>query len=70
MMRQRGRKGGGGEGQELFFLCKEIMSYKRMKKQRWRNQACIKEEAWKETTRTDGKEEVNKEVNKERRKQK
>lgn len=46
------------------------MSYKRMKKQRWRNQECIKEEAWKETTRTDGKEEVNKEVNKERSKQK
>lgn len=41
MMRQRGRKGGGGEGQELFFLCKEIMSYKRMKKQRWRNQECM-----------------------------
>lgn len=29
------------EGKELFFLCKEIMSYKRMKKQRWRNQECM-----------------------------
>lgn len=35
MMRERGRKGGrvGEEGQELFFLCKETMSYKRTKKQ-------------------------------------